>query len=261
MIRNALTISQLSLGLVIVFTGAIFAGENAGATFSLTSEDQLEVAPGETVKAQISAAGLVDVRQIEIYLDVSPASAFDLAETAYEVPTVWISSGSIDSGLEVTKIDRFFSAELKTSPEFGRASETMITVERITVSTSSGESDEFDGDDLRMSIGVRPVPTAVREGVLAAPMTSLDQNFPNPFNAETYIRIDLNRAASVTLTVYDVTGQAVRTLLAGGLMEAGTHGVVWDGRNAIGDIVGSGVYFYELGAGSRTLVKKMLLLQ
>ena len=261
MIRKMHTIPQLTLALLIVFVGQIFAGENAGATFSLTSEDRLEVAPGETVKAQIAAAGLVDVRGLEIYLDVSPASAFDLAATTFEVPTSWINSGDIGSGTEPTTIDRLFSADLKTSPEFGRASETVITVERIIVSTLGGESDEFDGDDLRMSIAVRPIPTAVQEGVLPAPMTSLAQNFPNPFNAETQIHIDLNRATSVTLTVYDVTGQAVRTLVSGGLMEAGTHTLVWDGRSTIGDMAGSGVYFYELRAGSRSLVKKMLLLQ
>ena len=257
MIRKANTIPQLTLALGIVFAGEIFAGENAGAAFSLTSEDQVEAAPGETVRAQIAASGLVDVRELEIYLDVSPASAFDLAATTYEVPTAWINSGDTES----TTIDRLFSAELKTSPEFGTASETLITVERIIVSTLGGESDEFDGDDLRMSIAVRPIPTAVQEGVLPAPMTSLAQNFPNPFNAETQIHIALNRATSVTLTVYDVTGQAVRTLVSGGLMEAGTHTLVWDGRSTIGNMVGSGVYFYELRAGSRSLVKKMLLLQ
>ena len=252
---------QLVLGVAMVFSGEIFAGQNAGATFSLTSDIRLEVVPGETVKAQIAAAGLVDVRELEIYLDVSPANAFDLAATTYEVPTAWISSDRTGSDPEEGAKGRFLSAEMTTTPEFGTASETMITVERITVSTSDGESDEFDGDDLKMNIAVRPIPTAVQESALPAPRTSLDQNYPNPFNSETNIRIDLSRATSVTLTVYDVTGQSVRTLVSGGLLEAGTHRLVWDGRSTSGDVVGSGVYFYELRGGLRTLVKKMLLLQ
>ena len=261
MTRKAHTNLQLVLGVAMVLSGEIFAGENAGATFSLTSEDRLEVAPGETVKAQIAAAGLVDVRELEIYLDVSPANAFDLAATTYEVPTAWISSDRTGSDSEARATGGLFSAELTTTPEFGSSSEATITVDRITISASGGESDEFDGDDLKMKIALRPIPTAVQEGALPAPRTSLDQNYPNPFNAETNIRIDLNRATSVTLTVYDVTGQAVRTLVSGGLLEAGTHRLIWDGRSTAGGVVGSGVYFYELRAASRTLVKKMLLLQ
>lgn len=61
--------------------------------------------------------------------------------------------------------------------------------------------------------------------------------------------------------MYDITGQAVRSLVSGEFMKAGTYNLTWDGRNTAGDMVGSGIYFYELRAGSFNSVKKMLLLQ
>ena len=67
--------------------------------------------------------------------------------------------------------------------------------------------------------------------------------------------------ASVTLTVYNAAGQAVRTLVAGQLMEAATYNLTWDGRTAAGDMVGSGIYLYELRAGSFSSMKKMTLVQ
>lgn len=261
MIRGIHAILLLALALVIAITHTILAGENAGAVFRLVSEDQLEIVPGETVKTRIAASGLVDVQEIEIQLKMSPARAFDLPATAYEVPTAWLTAGQSRRDNQPSEIDRFFSAELTTSPEFGTLAEALITVDKITISTSEARSDEFDGGDLRMSIAVRPVATAVGESGLPFPETFLSQNFPNPFNAQTIIRIDLERAASITLTVYDATGQTVRTLVSGAPLEAGTHALIWDGHNKAGDMVSSGVYFYELRTDNKNLVRKMMLLQ
>ncbi|MFH1568844.1 MAG: FlgD immunoglobulin-like domain containing protein, partial [Gemmatimonadota bacterium] len=87
------------------------------------------------------------------------------------------------------------------------------------------------------------------------------QNYPNPFNPETTIHFDLSEGTAVTLTVYDAAGQSVRNLVNGEFMAAGTYNLRWDGRNADGGQVGSGIYFYELKAGSFTSMKKMTLLQ
>jgi hypothetical protein len=90
--------------------------------------------------------------------------------------------------------------------------------------------------------------------------TALNQNYPNPFNPETTIQFDLAVESSVTLRVFDITGQVVRTLVQG-TMPAGSYVQLWDGRNGNGARVGSGLYFYELKAGSFTSMKKMTLLQ
>ena len=102
-------------------------------------------------------------------------------------------------------------------------------------------------------------PTAVAEQALPV-VTQLAQNYPNPFNPETTIHFDLATETSVTLRVYDMTGQVVRTLVQGSLAP-GNYTQLWDGRNEAGSKVGSGVYFYQLQAGSFSSKKKMTLLQ
>ena len=89
---------------------------------------------------------------------------------------------------------------------------------------------------------------------------TLSQNYPNPFNPSTTIEFDLPVRSSVTVTVLNVLGQRVIRLKEGEL-SAGTHRLVWDGRDADGRVVGSGVYFYRVAAGNMVLSKKMLLLR
>ncbi|MDZ7369799.1 MAG: Ig-like domain-containing protein [candidate division KSB1 bacterium] len=88
----------------------------------------------------------------------------------------------------------------------------------------------------------------------------LAQNYPNPFNPETTIRFDVPKEAYVTLEVYNVLGQRVRTLFKE-KMEAGYHSVVWDGKDDQGLRVSSGVYYYRLHAQEFSDTKKMLLLK
>jgi len=89
---------------------------------------------------------------------------------------------------------------------------------------------------------------------------SLAQNQPNPFGPTTMIRFALPVSDHVTIKVYDVRGQHVRTLVDRQL-EAGFHDAIWDGRSSSGRQVASGVYFYRLDAGSFTDRKKMILLR
>jgi hypothetical protein len=102
-------------------------------------------------------------------------------------------------------------------------------------------------------------PTRREPGVL--PVTfELEQNYPNPFNPETAIRYHLPKDAVVTLEVYNVIGQKVRTLVQG-FRPAGTHKVVWDGLNDLGESMTTGIYFYKLRAGDVVLTKKMALVR
>ncbi len=89
---------------------------------------------------------------------------------------------------------------------------------------------------------------------------SLHQNVPNPFNPSTTIFYDLPAAGRVTITVYDVHGRLVRSLLDR-QDAAGTRSVAWDGRDNAGQRVASGTYFYRLQTGGRTLTKKMTLIE
>ncbi len=107
------------------------------------------------------------------------------------------------------------------------------------------------------------VPTAVEE----AADTGLPQEFaleaayPNPFNASVQIPFVVWQANTpVELTVHDVLGRTVRTLIAG-TMDAGRHVLQWDGRNAAGEPVGTGAYLVQLRAGSQRAVGKVMLIK
>jgi hypothetical protein len=90
------------------------------------------------------------------------------------------------------------------------------------------------------------------------PSLSLDQNEPNPFNPVTSIRFALAAPSDVTLRLFSITGQLVRTLVDRPLA-AGTHEVLWDGRDGDGGALPSGVYFYALEAAGDRVVKRMIM--
>ena len=88
-------------------------------------------------------------------------------------------------------------------------------------------------------------------------------NYPNPFNPETWIPYQLAKPADVTLTIYGIDGQIVRRLALGhqpgGVYQNRSRAAYWDGKNAFGEPVASGVYFYTLTAGDFTATRKMLI--
>jgi hypothetical protein len=98
----------------------------------------------------------------------------------------------------------------------------------------------------------------------------LSQNYPNPFlsgakfrfagNPSTTIRYSLPKSTHAVVTIYDMLGTRVRTLV-NSLQNAGEHSVTWDGRDDRAEPVASGVYFYRLEAGKLKMQKKMVLLQ
>jgi hypothetical protein len=85
-------------------------------------------------------------------------------------------------------------------------------------------------------------------------------NYPNPFNPSTTIRFDVPQAGTVNLTVYDLNGRRIATLVDEN-MAAGSHQVSWNGRDASGISVASGVYVYRLQQMNRTLNRKLTLLR
>jgi hypothetical protein len=89
---------------------------------------------------------------------------------------------------------------------------------------------------------------------------ALFQNYPNPFNPSTTIRYQLPVPVKVRLVLYNVLGQAVRTLVDAD-QQAGTYALEWDGVNDNGLRVGSGVYFYRIEAGSFVQNRKMTFLK
>ena len=95
--------------------------------------------------------------------------------------------------------------------------------------------------------------------------TTLLPNYPNPFNPETWIPYHLAHAADVTLTLYDKKGTVVRQLDLGhqpaGFYTARANAAYWNGRNASGESVASGIYFYQLRAGDYSALRRMVIVK
>ena len=100
--------------------------------------------------------------------------------------------------------------------------------------------------------------------IIAIPeTTALLPNYPNPFNPETWIPYQLSKPTDVTVSIYAGNGTLVRTLALGhqpaGMYQSRSRAAYWDGKNALGEPVASGVYFYTLTAGDFSATRKMLI--
>ena len=143
-----------------------------------------------------------------------------------------------------------------------RVSDTQITVEL-------GFNGNIDTDStLTFTLGSDAIagyngPSLTAEVPVTAIAAALLRNFPNPFNPETWIPYQLSKPADVTLMIYDIQGRVVRALDLGhqraGQYQTRSRAAYWDGRNAFGEPVASGLYFYTLTAGDFTATRKMLI--
>lgn len=97
-------------------------------------------------------------------------------------------------------------------------------------------------------------------GVAVPKTLALYPNYPNPFNPETVIRFDLPEASEIELAIFNAIGAKVKTLV-NGRCAAGQYMEIWDGRNARGELVASGIYFLKMRAGDFTATQSMILLR
>ena len=130
---------------------------------------------------------------------------------------------------------------------------------RVSIRSGSGDASRPGGLSYLRGL-------AVLEQLLASltpKATALLPNYPNPFNPETWIPYQLANPAEVTVTIYAANGAVVRTLDLGhqraGSYASRSRAAYWDGRNAQGEPVASGVYFYTLSAGDFKATRKMVI--
>jgi subtilisin family serine protease len=109
------------------------------------------------------------------------------------------------------------------------------------------------------ALGGTPNPKQVVTSAIPDKLT-LYQNYPNPFNPATTISFYVGEKGKVTLTVYNILGEKVRTLVNGDL-EPGSHAVTWNGTDQSGHTVASGVYLYRLTFDDQVMTRKMSLLK
>ena len=130
-----------------------------------------------------------------------------------------------------------------------------------------------DGNFESQTLNFTVTPENIANAVLSLSLDSIGkptqnvllQNYPNPFNPETWIPYQLSEDTPVSISIYDTTGKLVRTLSLGfqsaGFYNGREHAAYWDGRNALGERVASGVYFYQLTTPAFQQTRRLVILK
>jgi hypothetical protein len=197
------------------------------------------------VPITIESAGILGAA---LTLDYDPAILAPINVSGEISNLIWTKKGdrlliafaSIEE-LRKVKLTLTFKVKSKSETTYLRLSDLMLDETRLRPS------------DLRAEIRVIPDKTA------------LLQNFPNPFNPETWIPFKLAQEADVTIGIYDLSGRLVRRLNLGHL-KAGYYisretAAYWDGRNERGEKVASGVYLYQLRTDDKAFTRRMVILK
>ena len=127
----------------------------------------------------------------------------------------------------------------------------------------------FESQSLRFEVTPENIANAVLsvrlDGIGQPQQNLLLQNYPNPFNPETWIPYQLSEDSPVSISIYDTTGRLVRTLSLGfqsaGFYNSREHAAYWDGRNALGERVASGIYFYQLTTPSFQQTRRLVIVK
>ncbi|RKU33101.1 hypothetical protein C6496_22550, partial [Candidatus Poribacteria bacterium] len=132
-----------------------------------------------------------------------------------------------------------------------------------------GPDGNFESQTLRFEVTPENIANAVLsvrlDGIGKPNQNLLLQNYPNPFNPETWIPYQLSEDTPVSISIYDTTGRLVRTLSLGfqsaGFYNSRSRAAYWDGRNALGERVASGIYFYQLTTPAFQQTRRLVILK
>ncbi len=127
---------------------------------------------------------------------------------------------------------------------------------------SPGDSGAIQQWELRMKIRpYRGVLTGIDSRKTLVTGLQVFPNFPNPFNGQTVLPLQLGRPSLVAVAIYNILGQRIRTLLPQQRLKAGMHRITWDGRTQNGQLAPSGVYFFLVKTPAHRIVRKAFLLR
>jgi hypothetical protein len=131
----------------------------------------------------------------------------------------------------------------------------------LAIASAAGETDLMTAADAAQT-KYNTLFTAIAEPADRGIPTSLalQQNYPNPFNPTTTIQFTMNKASDVQLSIYNLSGQLLKTIAAG-TYGVGSHWITWNGTDSRGNEVASGIYLYRLTIGTTSLTKKMILVR
>jgi len=182
---------------------------------------------------------------VSVYTEVQLTDAVEFKGVSTSLPEGWVAYSNFANG--VLKIAMAGTTPLKD----GNVALINLALKdkeaQVNLNASAKLNDQSFG---MMSVKVKEIPTEF----------SISQNYPNPFNPTTSIKYAIPQDARVSLVVYDMLGQVVKTLVDQE-QEAGYYTVRWDGTNDFGSKVSSGIYIYRIIAGKYTSTMKMNLLK
>jgi len=249
----------------LTFTGGVYhirnlrLKANSSLLFSAKSEVRISGwinADNATVIGPSSSTGSVTSSDIVLYVGGSD----DASSSSY---TVNISpKSSVRANIYARNGTLLLNQETQATGAF--LARDVIIGQKVTVALKSaftGMVPLFGATGSLAQGGTPAGRSALTEPVSEIPdRYVIAQNYPNPFNPTTQIRYGLPAQASVKLTIHNVLGQEVATLVDG-IQPAGYHVIRWNGTSAAGAAVGSGVYFFRIQAGDFVEMKKMMLLK
>ncbi|MFC1898454.1 two-component regulator propeller domain-containing protein [Candidatus Cloacimonadota bacterium] len=178
------------------------------------------------------------------------------ATTRGEKVFVDVIDHNVNSSRELESYNIFLGTNLQ-----GNTTDTEWLLENLVYNqtyTAGVQAVYDDGESDIVTIEFTYMGTGVGNEIVAK--TSLLDNYPNPFNPDTNIAFSVKEAGKVTLEVYNLRGQLVKTLV-NDVDEAGDHIVVWNGTDNTNKKVSSGVYFYKMKTENFTSTKKMILMK
>jgi steroid delta-isomerase-like uncharacterized protein len=268
---------HISATMVIRYDQSV--GRFVGFTLA-ASDDGFPIQGGEGYIVNVPGGGMVAFVGAAWTRPPMPAAPPAQRDSAW----AFVVSGSVLDGEELSASDGNYTVKVKNL----RTGETFTEMADSTGYFAAASADLTRkaiveaGDKLEVSVvdsngelasgpfvhevtleGIRDAVLGVRLrlGHIIPEKSALLQNYPNPFNPETWIPFHLKSDASVSVRIYSISGQLIRTLDLGhrdaGIYVSRSKAAYWDGKNEAGEEVASGVYFYSITAGDFSAIRKM----
>jgi len=252
---------------------------NPPARFSFSTEaTQFSVGDTFTVHLKTENMDKLAGWQTDIVFDPAVLKANSVAEGDYLKQNdgeTFFQEGSIENGDgKITDIQALQLSKGASMSRHGtllsidftvlKDGESRLGVENFLAGDRRGEKMKLHVPlpEMTIVVGVPPASPMWKTDVIPE-VTALLANYPNPFNPETYIPYQLSETAAVILKIYTADGRFIRKLDLGvqapGIYTNRSRAAYWDGKNAVGESVASGVYFYTFTAGDFTATRKMLI--
>ena len=268
-VMATLSNDTLSIGLTENWFGTaelmvyVTDGELSDTTSFILTVNPVNDAPtvfgliGPEDSTQITITPLDLEQEMDVVFSWEPSSDVDNDDLSYSFVLYNGPFGSealIDTVLSemVLNISYEYFAELIGSMEL-----TSISGD-WTVSSTDGVDTTQSGDVWNITLDASDVLSV--DGEVLPTVFALHQNYPNPFNPVTTLRYDLPEDAMVSITIYDVMGRKVKSLV-NTTQSAGYRSIQWNATNSFGEPVSAGMYIYMIQAGQFTKTKKMVLLK